>query len=61
MPKITVANVNLPDFTSQALVRALLKPIQITGVPFGLRITAIDCRTDGVHADVAGENIPLSR
>ncbi len=60
-PKITVAGVDLPDFTSRALIRALLKPIQITGVPFGLRITSIDCGDDGVHAAVAGENIPLTR
>ena len=38
-PEITVAGVDLPGFTADALLRALLKPIPVTGVPFDLRLS----------------------
>lgn len=60
-PKISVAGVQLPDFTAGALLRALYKPIAITGVPFGLRITALRAKDDGIQADVSGDNLPISR
>jgi hypothetical protein len=37
--KISVAGVNLPDFTAQALLAALLKPIPLKGLPLGLTVT----------------------
>jgi hypothetical protein len=60
-PEITVAGVNLPGFTAAALLRALLKPIQITGVPLDLRLTTIDPEDSGIHATVVGDNIPIKR
>jgi hypothetical protein len=60
-PDITVAGVNLPGFTANALLRALLKPIPITGVPLGLRLTSIDPQDSGIHAVVVGDSIPLTR
>ena len=60
-PDITVAGVNLPDFTADALLRALLKPIPITGVPLDLRLTSIDPQDSGIHAVVVGDSIPLTR
>jgi hypothetical protein len=60
-PDITVAGVNLPGFTADALLRALLKPIPITGVPLGLRLTSIDPQDSGIHAVVMGDGIPLTR
>jgi hypothetical protein len=60
-PHITVAGVNLPGFTADALLRALLKPIKITGVPLDLRLTSIDPQDSGIHATVVGDNIPLTR
>jgi hypothetical protein len=60
-PDITVAGVNLPGFTADALLRALVKPIPITGVPLGLRLTSIDPQDSGIHAVVVGDNIPLTR
>jgi DUF2993 family protein len=60
-PDITVAGVNLPGFTADALLRALVKPIPITGVPLGLRLTSIDPQDSGIHAVVVGDSIPLTR
>jgi hypothetical protein len=60
-PDITVAGVNLPGFTAAALLRALLKPIQITGVPLDLRLTSIDPQDGGIHATVVGDGIPIKR
>ena len=60
-PEITVAGVSLPGFTADALLRALLKPIPITGVPLELRLTSIDPQDTGIHAVVVGNGIPLTR
>jgi hypothetical protein len=60
-PDITVGGVNLPGFTSAALLRAVLKPIQITGVPLDLRLTSIDPQDGGIHATVVGDSIPIKR
>ena len=60
-PQITVAGVNLPEFTAQALLRAVLKPIPIGSLPMGLTVIAIDPRDDGIHADLVGDNLPITR
>jgi hypothetical protein len=60
-PTISVANVTLPEFTARALLRALLKPIPVNGVPFGLTLTSISAMDDGVHAEITGDNLPISR
>jgi hypothetical protein len=60
-PDITVAGVNLPGFTAAALLRTLLKPIAITGVPLDLRLTSIDPQDSGIHAVVVGDSIPIKR
>jgi hypothetical protein len=60
-PDITVAGVNLPGFTANALLRALLKPIPITGIPLDLRMTSIDPQESGIHAVVVGDSIPITR
>jgi hypothetical protein len=60
-PDITVAGVELPGFTADALLRALLKPIPITGVPLDLRLTSIDPQDTGIHAVLVGSSIPLTR
>ena len=60
-PQITVAGVNLPEFTAQALLRAVLKPIPIGGLPMGLTVISIDPRDDGIRADLVGDNLPITR
>jgi hypothetical protein len=60
-PEITVAGVALPDSVAQALLRAVLKPIPISGLPLGLTVIGIDSRDDGIYAAVVGDNLPVSR
>jgi LmeA-like phospholipid-binding len=60
-PDISVAGVNLPGFTAAALLRALLKPIAISGIPLELRLTSIDPQDSGINAVVVGDSIPIKR
>ena len=60
-PEVNIAGVDLPGFTADALLRALLKPIPVTGVPLGLRLTSVDPQEGGIFAGVAGDGIPLTR
>ncbi|HZA71982.1 MAG TPA: DUF2993 domain-containing protein [Propionibacteriaceae bacterium] len=60
-PEISVAGVDLPGFTADALLRTLLKPIPVTGVPLGLQLSSIDPQDGGIYAGVVGDGIPLSR
>ena len=60
-PEISVAGVELPGFTADALLRALLKPIPVTGIPLDLRLTSVDPQDGGIFAGVVGDSIPLAR
>ena len=57
--KISVEGVNLPDFTAQALLAALLRPIPLKGMPLGLTVTKIVAAEDGMHVDLAGDNLTI--
>ena len=56
-----MAGVELPGFTADALRRALLDPIPVTGMPLDLRLTSIDPQEGGIFAGVAGDGIQLVR
>jgi CheY-like chemotaxis protein len=58
-PSIVVADVSLPNLTAQALLRALLKPIPLEGVPLGLQLSALNAEQDGLHLAVNGDNVVL--
>jgi hypothetical protein len=58
-PMIAIADVSLPNLTAQALLRALLKPIPLEGVPLGLKLSSVTAEQDGVHLAVNGDNVPL--
>jgi LmeA-like phospholipid-binding len=60
-PKITVAGINLPDFVAEALLKTLLKPIPVRGVPLGLTLSGLTAADDGVHVEVVGDNLPIGR
>ena len=57
--KISVEGVNLPDFTAQTLLAALLRPIPLKGMPLGLTITKIVASEDGMHVDLVGDNLKV--
>jgi LmeA-like phospholipid-binding len=54
--KIAVAGVNLPDFTAQALLAAVLKPIPLKGMPLGMTVTKIVAAEDGLQVNLVGDN-----
>ena len=43
-PSVEVANVTLPQTVVDLLIRTLVKPVDITGIPLGLKLTAITRR-----------------
>ena len=60
-PEITVAGVELPGYTADALLRVLLDPIPVTALPLDLRLSSIDPQDGGLHAGVVGDGITLTR
>jgi hypothetical protein len=60
-PSVQVANVTLPQTVVDLLIRALVKPVDITGIPLGLKLTAISIDDAGVTAEVAGDHVLLSQ
>ena len=57
---VSVAGVNLPEFTAQALLAAVLRPIPLKGMPLGMTVTRITAAEDGVHLDLVGDNLAVS-
>ena len=57
---IAVAGVKLPDFTAQALLAAVLKPIPLKGMPLGMTVTKIAAAEDGLQVNLAGDNKTIS-
>jgi hypothetical protein len=60
-PAVRVGRVDLPDAAARLLIEALVKPIPVTGVPYGLQIRSLAIDGNGLSVDLAGENVPLSR
>jgi len=60
-PELRVAGVHVPDAASGALLQALLKPIPVTGLPFGLRLSSLTPEDDGLHVGLEGDGLELSR
>jgi hypothetical protein len=58
-PTIKVAGVDLPDFTATALLRTVVKPIPLRGLPLRLAVTSISAEADGLRVGVAGDDVPL--
>ena len=58
--RIAVAGVKLPDFTAQALLAAVLKPIPLKGMPLGMTVTKIVAAEDGLQVNLAGDNQTIS-
>ena len=60
-PGVQVAQVNLPAVAADSLIKALLKPIPVAGLPFGLTLTSLTPTDDGLQAGVQGYDIPIRR
>lgn len=60
-PTVQVSGYTLPDVVAQQLIKALVQPIPLEGVPFDLRVTSIDAQDDGLHVGLGGTDIPVTR
>ena len=58
-PTIKVAGVNLPDFTATALLRTVVKPIPLRGLPLRLAVTSVAAEPDGLRVGVAADEVPF--
>jgi Flp pilus assembly pilin Flp len=59
--KVEVSGYALPDLVAQQLIKAVVRPIPLEGVPFDLRVTSIDAQDDGLHVGLGGTDIPVRR
>jgi hypothetical protein len=60
-PEVSVAGLDLPGPSADAVVRVLVKPIPVTGLLFGLRLSSVTPADDGLHVGLQGEGVKLSR
>lgn len=60
-PKVSIAGRELPDAVATALLAAVLKPIPVTGLPFGLTLSSVSAEDDGLHLGLEGDRIEFRR
>ena len=60
-PEMRVGDVQLPAATAEALLRTVVQPIPLTGLPLGLRIGGLEATETGVVAQVTGTAVVLRR
>jgi LmeA-like phospholipid-binding len=58
-PVLTVGSVELPDFTAEAMLRTVLKPIPVTGLPLGLTLSSVAAEPNALRFGLVGDNVPL--
>jgi hypothetical protein len=58
---VEVSGYTLPDIVAQQLIKAVVRPIPLEGVPFDLKVTSIDAQDDGLHVGLSGTDIPIQR
>jgi len=60
-PQVSVGSVALPQGTAEALLQTLVRPIPVTGLPFGLTLSSVSAEDDGLHVGLVGDHVPLQR
>jgi hypothetical protein len=58
-PTIKVADVNLPDFAATALLKTVIKPIPLKGLPLGMAATSVAAEADALRIGVTADDVPL--
>lgn len=58
-PRIVVAGVRVRDELAGPILRAVLRPIPVTGVPLGLRLTSLTVDGAGAQVGVVGDDVAL--
>lgn len=60
-PQVQVSGYTLPDVVAQQLIKAVVRPIPLEGIPFELRVASVDAADDGLHVGLDGTDIPVRR
>lgn len=60
-PTVEVSGYTLPDVVAEQLIKAIVRPIPLEGIPFDLRVTSMDTHDDGLHVGLSGADIPIRR
>ena len=60
-PTVQVAGYTLPQVVADQLIKAVVRPIPLEGVPFGLKVTSVEAQDDGLHVGLGGTDIPIQR
>ena len=60
-PTVKVSGYTLPDTVAEQLIKAVVRPIPLEGIPFDLRVTSVAARDDGLHVGLEGADIPVRR
>jgi hypothetical protein len=60
-PTVQIAGYTLPEVVADQLIKAVVRPIPLEGIPFDLKVTSIEAQDDGLHVGIAGTDIPIQR
>lgn len=60
-PTIAVGGVELPEATAAALLQAVVRPIPVSGLPFGLTLSSVRAEDDGLHLGLQGDDVQFHR
>jgi len=60
-PQVSLGSVAIPQGTADALLQSIVRPIPVTGLPFGLTLSSVTAADDGLHVGVVGDHVPLQR
>ncbi|MGI3785527.1 MAG: LmeA family phospholipid-binding protein, partial [Janthinobacterium lividum] len=60
-PTVEVSGYTLPDVVASQLIKAVVQPIPLEGIPFDLHVASISAQDDGLHVDLDGADIPITR
>lgn len=60
-PEVDLGAVNVPESTAEALLRVLVRPMPVQGLPFGLRLSSLTAEDDGLHVTVVGDDVSFGR
>lgn len=58
-PQLSVAGLELPQSAVDSLLRSVVKPVPITGLPFDITLSAVTAEETGLFIDLEGSNVPL--
>lgn len=60
-PTLVVAGYTVPDNVAEILIKSVVKPTPVNGLPYDLKLTGLTAADDGLHVVVGGENVALAR